>query len=66
LATIWEAPLESLYDGLAAAKPAPAGVTAAAVSARLGLALLIKTLEITARRAGDVETARALLPAARR
>ncbi len=50
--TIWEAPLESLYEGLASAKPSPAGVTAAAVSARLGLALLIKTLEITVNRRG--------------
>jgi formiminotetrahydrofolate cyclodeaminase len=64
--TIWDAPLESLYEGLAAPKPSPAGVTAAAVSARLGLALLIKTLEITARRAGDAETVRAWLTAARR
>jgi formiminotetrahydrofolate cyclodeaminase len=50
---IWDESLESLYAGLAAAKPAPAGVTAAAVSARFGLALLIKTLEITARRDGS-------------
>jgi formiminotetrahydrofolate cyclodeaminase len=48
--SIWTQPLESLYEGLAAAKPAPAGVTAAAVSARFGMALLIKALEITARR----------------
>lgn len=51
--SIWEASLESLYAGLAAAKPAPAGVTASAVSARFGLALLIKTLEITGRRDGS-------------
>ena len=47
---IWDESLESLYAGLAAAKPAPAGVTAAAVSARFGLALLIKTLEVTSKR----------------
>lgn len=67
--SIWTEPLESLYAALAAAKPAPAGVTAAAVSARLGLALLIKALEIAARRkdfAGDTETVRAWLLAARR
>lgn len=67
--SIWDEPLESLYEGLAAAKPAPAGVTAAAVSARLGLALLIKTLEITARRrdfGGDAETVRGWIDAARR
>jgi formiminotetrahydrofolate cyclodeaminase len=50
---IWDESLESLYAGLAAAKPAPAGVTAVAVSARFGLALLIKVLEITARRDGS-------------
>ncbi len=61
---IWKEPLESLYDGLAAAKPAPAGVTAAAVSARFGVALLIKTLEITKR--GHAETVRGWLAAARR
>jgi formiminotetrahydrofolate cyclodeaminase len=65
VSSIWREPLESLYEGLAAAKPAPAGVTAAAVSARFGLALLIKTLEITARR-GDDEALRGWLGAARR
>lgn len=53
MGTIWDESLESLYAGLATAKPAPAGVTAAAVSARFGLALLIKVLEITARRDGS-------------
>jgi len=66
--SIWSQSLESLYRDLAAPQPAPAGVVAAAVSARFGLALLIKTLEITGNRkgfAGDrsrldawVETAR--------
>ena len=51
-----------MYDGLAAAKPSPAGVTAAAVSARFGMALLIKALEITSRRSEDV---RGLIEAAR-
>jgi formiminotetrahydrofolate cyclodeaminase len=59
--------LESLYAGLASAKPAPAGVTAAAVSARFGMGLLIKALEITVKRkdfAGDREAVRAWLIAA--
>ena len=67
--SIWTATLESLYEGLAAAKFAPAGVTAAAVSARFGLALLIKALGITLRRkdfTGDAETLHAWLRAARR
>jgi formiminotetrahydrofolate cyclodeaminase len=63
--SIWAAPLESLYDGLAAAKPAPAGVTAAAVCARFGMALLIKTLEITAKRS-HAETILGWLTVARR
>jgi formiminotetrahydrofolate cyclodeaminase len=54
-----------LCESLAAAKYAPAGVTAAAVSARFGMALLIKTLEITARR-GHAEAVRGWLTAARR
>jgi formiminotetrahydrofolate cyclodeaminase len=67
--SIWKAPLESLYEGLAAAKPAPAGVTAAAVSARFGMALLIKALEITVKRrdfAGDAATVRSWIDAARK
>jgi formiminotetrahydrofolate cyclodeaminase len=66
--SIWNESLESLYRDLAAPKPAPAAVTAAAVSARLGLALLIKTLEIVGRRrsfSGDAEKVRALIDAAR-
>jgi formiminotetrahydrofolate cyclodeaminase len=67
--SIWSEPLESLYDGLAAAKPAPAGVTGATVGARFGMALLIKTLEITSKRkdfAGDGEAVRTWITAARR
>jgi formiminotetrahydrofolate cyclodeaminase len=67
--SIWTEPLESLYEGLAAAKPSPAGVTAAAVNARFGMALLIKTLEITVRRrdfSGDAEAVRGWIATARR
>jgi formiminotetrahydrofolate cyclodeaminase len=69
VSSIWSEPIESLYAGLAAAKPAPAGVTAAAVSARFGMALLIKTLEITGRRrdfAGDAVALGGWLTAAQR
>jgi|HubBroStandDraft_4_1064222.scaffolds.fasta_scaffold935837_1 formiminotetrahydrofolate cyclodeaminase len=67
--SIWNETLESLYQDLEAAKPAPAGVTAAAVSARLGLGLLIKTLEVARKRknfSGDAKQAGALIEAARR
>lgn len=66
--SIWNQPLESLYDGLAAAKSAPAAVTASAVSARFGLALLIKILEVTLRRktfSGDPAQFNAMIEAAR-
>ncbi len=67
--SIWNESLESLYQDLEAAKPTPAGVTAAAVSARLGLGLLIKTLEVVRKRksfSGDADKVRAALDAARR
>jgi formiminotetrahydrofolate cyclodeaminase len=67
--SIWNESLESLSQGLEAAKPAPAGVTAAAVSARLGLGLLIKTLELVRKRksfSGDADKVRTLIEAARR
>lgn len=54
--------MEALYGALAAPAPAPAAVTAAAVSARLGLALLIKALEVVGRRknfSGDRDALRA-------
>lgn len=66
--SIWKQPLEGLYGDLAAPRPAPAAVTAAAVCARLGLALLIKSLEVVGRRksfAGDREQLGELLEAAR-
>lgn len=66
--SIWSKPLESLYEGLARPTPAPAAVTAAAVSARLGLALLIKALEVVGKRnsfAGDRIRLRELIDNAR-
>ena len=50
--------LDSFYDELSSKQPAPAGVAAAAVSARLGIALLIKVLEIRRQPAARIETAR--------
>ena len=67
--SIWTASLESLVEELASAKVAPAGVTAAAVGARLGIALLIKTLAIVGRRRnfmGDAAELAAWIGAARR
>ena len=67
--SIWRDPLETLYEGLAHPKPAPAAVTAAAVTARLGVALLIKTLAIVARRrsfAGDRKLLGNIIEAARK
>ena len=67
--SIWRKPLDSLYEDLAAPKPAPAGITAAAVSGRLGLGLLIKVLEIAGRRksfAGDRDKLAGWIEAARR
>ncbi len=69
MSSIWNESTESLYRDLAEPKPAPAGVTAAAVSARLGMALLIKGLEIVGKRktfAGDREKLRKLIETARR
>lgn len=44
--SVWTETLASFCDNLAASRPAPAGVAAAAVSGCLGLALLMKVLEI--------------------
>jgi formiminotetrahydrofolate cyclodeaminase len=48
--SIWTETLDSFRDRLAGREPAPAGVTAAAVSATFALALLTKVLEITRNR----------------
>ncbi|MBZ5636305.1 MAG: cyclodeaminase/cyclohydrolase family protein [Acidobacteriia bacterium] len=57
--SIWSQSLASFSDSVAATRPAPAGVAAAAVAAELGISLLIKTIAITG---GNNE----LLDAARR
>jgi len=54
--SIWTAALATFRDRLATVEPVPAGVSAAAVSATLGLGLLIKVLRIASKRkdfAGD-------------
>ena len=45
--SIWSESLSSFSDALAATRPAPAGVTAAAVVAELGISLMIKAMSIT-------------------
>jgi formiminotetrahydrofolate cyclodeaminase len=66
--SIWTATLASFRDRVASAEPAPAGVSAAAVSATFGLGLLIKVLEIASKRkdfSGDRDLVVALLDEAR-
>jgi formiminotetrahydrofolate cyclodeaminase len=45
--SIWSDSLAFFSDSVAATRPAPAGVAAAAVAAELGISLFIKTLAIT-------------------
>jgi formiminotetrahydrofolate cyclodeaminase len=66
--SIWTATLASFRDRVASAEPAPAGVSAAAVSATFGLGLLTKVLEIASKRknfSGDRDLVAALLDEAR-
>jgi|SRR5579862_3311682 len=58
--SIWPASLGSFCDQIAARRPAPAGVASSAVVAVLGLSLLIKTIEISGKRADLAESARGL------
>ena len=65
--SVWNETLEGFRGRLAGTDPAPAGVTAAAVSAALALGLLIKVLEITRNRksfCGDAEEMERLISAA--
>jgi len=62
--SIWTATLAAFRDRVASHEPVPAGVTAAAVSATLALALLSKVLQVTLRHkdfAGDPNLIGALL-----
>ena len=66
--SIWTTTLASFSEEVVAANPAPAAVAVSSVTANLGLSLLIKVLEITAKRknfAGDSQKVRALVEAAR-
>jgi formiminotetrahydrofolate cyclodeaminase len=68
-ASIWPGTLASFCEEVAGSNPAPAAVAASAVTASLGLSLLIKVLEITGRRknfAGDAQRVRALIERAHR
>ena len=56
--SIWSESLGAFSDAVAATRPAPAGVAAAAVAAELGMSLLIKTLAITGGHGDLLEAAR--------
>jgi hypothetical protein len=61
--------IESLYQELTLPKPAPASVVAAAETARMGIALLIKTLSVVGNRdifEGDRDKLKTLTEAAQR
>jgi formiminotetrahydrofolate cyclodeaminase len=66
--SVWKSTLGDFRDRLAGRESVPAGVSVAAVSASLGLSLLIKVLEIVRRRkdfAGDPAKIAELLASAR-
>jgi formiminotetrahydrofolate cyclodeaminase len=67
--SVWATSVESLYQELTLPKPAPASVVAAAVTARMGIALLIKTLAVVGNRnsfEGEREKLKTLTEAAQR
>lgn len=67
--SVWATPVETLYQELMLPKPAPASVVAAAVTARMGIALLIKTLAVVGNRKsfdGDRNKLKTLTEAAQR
>ena len=66
--SIWKSTLEEFRGQVASSAPVPAGVSVAAVSATLGLSLLMKVLEITRKRkdfSGDPRKIEDLLTTAR-
>jgi formiminotetrahydrofolate cyclodeaminase len=65
--TVWSASLAEFRDATASAEPTPGGGSVAAVSATLGLGLVIMALEISIRRkdAVQVEEAKSLIENAR-
>jgi formiminotetrahydrofolate cyclodeaminase len=56
--SVWSESLARFSDSVAATRPAPAGVAAAAIAAELGISLLIKTLAITGGQAELLNAAR--------
>ena len=67
--SVWAMSVESLYQELTLPKPAPASIVAAAVTARMGIALLIKTLAVVGSRnsfEGDRDQLKTLTEAAQR
>jgi formiminotetrahydrofolate cyclodeaminase len=67
--SIWPGTLASFCEDVAGSNPAPAAVAASAVTASLGLSLLIKVLKIAGRRKsfrGDAQKLKALIDVARR
>jgi len=56
--SVWSESLASFSDSVAATRPAPAGVAAAAVTAELGMSLLIKAIAITGGHGELVDAAR--------
>ena len=56
--SIWSESLSSFSDSVAATRPAPAGVAAAAVAAELGISLMIKAMSITGGQDELVDAAR--------
>ena len=62
--SVWSNTLEQFRDRLASLEPVPAGVTTAAISATLALALLSKVLQVTRKRkdfAGDSDLISSLM-----
>src|SRR3569832_2270867 len=67
--SVWASTVESLYEEMTLPKPVPASVVAAAVAARMGIALLIKTLAVVGNREsyeGDRNKLKVLIEAAQR
>ena len=67
--SVWATPVETLYQELMLPKPDPASVVAAAVTARMGIALLIKTLAVVGNRKsfdGDRDKLKTVTEAAQR
>ena len=66
---VWASTVEALYQEMALPKPTPASVVAAAVAARMGIALLLKTLAVVGHREsfeGDRNKLKVLAEAAQR